>query len=647
MAGKKITELNSGSLSNLPLSGVTAVVYSGLTLQHSLSDLRLKLVDSGSHHFTGSQHFNGDLTITGSIKSLIVGTGSFHIDNPEILHVQNSGSYNIAHFESNNEYYAQVNIKNTSSGSNSSTDLVLTADNGTEGVHFIDLGINSSTYTGGLVGRENDAYLLNVGKDMYIGTVGGAEHPSKLFLFGQNNWENPQITVSGSGQVSFNTCSCDPGYTYQFSGSAKMQNELNVDGSITASHFVGDGSQLTNLPIQTTDVSMFLSSSTFTSASASFDSRIIAATNEQDLSYFATTGSNVFSGNQTISGSLVVSEIVSTTAPAVGDIASASETGINYLTGELTKWAIFREDAFTIGVWTDVQPGWTVTDNNGFTDIIAGRGSFGAASFQTTVNNWPSPASGKTYVFTAPDYQPESVNPLEVTVGDNDWVFGVNGGLTFPDETIQTTAYIPAILVTTESFNSFSSSINTTTASLNTFSASVNGKTGSFATTGSNTFVGDQTITGSLNATSITGSILATNGLISGSAQLTSVFPEKIIGSWLVPTGTSIQSFTVEVGHTYSMWVNGNIPNGIITWNATVTTSNTNVPVIGSQYGWYYVDGNALVLTSIPDQIVGTNGGIISSPSSYGLNTSNVFSFGITNNSGTTQIINYGYIKIS
>jgi hypothetical protein len=233
MAGKKITELGSGSLLNLPLSGVTTVVYSGLTLQHSLGDLRLKLVDSGSHHFTGSQHFNGDLTITGSIKSLIVGTGSFHIDNPEILHVQNSGSYNIAHFESNNEYYAQVNIKNTSSGSNSSTDLVLTADNGTEGVHFIDLGINSSTYTGGLVGRENDAYLLNVGKDMYIGTVGGTEHPSKLFLFGQNNWENPQITVSGSGQVSFNTCSCDPGYTYQFSGSAKMQNDLSINGELT------------------------------------------------------------------------------------------------------------------------------------------------------------------------------------------------------------------------------------------------------------------------------------------------------------------------------------------------------------------------------------------------------------------------------
>jgi hypothetical protein len=86
MAGKKITELISGSLLNLPLSGVTTVVYSGTTFQHEISDLREKLVDSGSHNFTGSQHINGDLTITGSLlisgSAIVVGsvTGSFNGD---------------------------------------------------------------------------------------------------------------------------------------------------------------------------------------------------------------------------------------------------------------------------------------------------------------------------------------------------------------------------------------------------------------------------------------------------------------------------------------------------------------------------------------------------------------------------------------
>jgi hypothetical protein len=50
---------------------------------------------------------------------------------------------------------------------------------------------------------------------------------------------------------------------------------------------------------------------TFTSSintlSSSFDERIRNTTNEQDLSIFATTGSNVFKDNQTISGSILVS----------------------------------------------------------------------------------------------------------------------------------------------------------------------------------------------------------------------------------------------------------------------------------------------------------------------------------------------------
>ena len=118
-----------------------------------------------------------------------------------------------------------------------------------------------------------------------------------------------------------------------------------------------------------------------------------------------------------------------------------------------------------------------------------------------------------------------------------------------------------------------------------------------------------------------------------------------VTGSWTLSTGANTVSFTVTAGQSYVMWVNGNIPNGIVNWNATVTLSNSNVPVIGVQYGWYYLAGNALVLTSIPSQIVGTAGTI--STSAPAVSNSNTFTFGITNNSGTSQVINYGYLKIS
>jgi hypothetical protein len=115
-------------------------------------------------------------------------------------------------------------------------------------------------------------------------------------------------------------------------------------------------------------------------------------------------------------------------------------------------------------------------------------------------------------------------------------------------------------------------------------------------------------------------------------------------GAWTVPVGTHTRSFTVDWNRNYIMWVRGNIPNGIIVWNARVSITNSNVPIIGDQYAWYYASGNNLVLNSIPNQIIGTNGSIINNAPP--VSDSNTFSFGITNNSGSDCAIQYGYIKL-
>jgi hypothetical protein len=121
---------------------------------------------------------------------------------------------------------------------------------------------------------------------------------------------------------------------------------------------------------------------------------------------------------------------------------------------------------------------------------------------------------------------------------------------------------------------------------------------------------------------------------------------QRVEGSWTVATGTATYSFTVPSDGTYVMWVKGNIPNGIITWNATASVSNTNVPAIGSQYAWNYTGGGSpILLTAIPDQIKGTEGGI-STDNSYVGTTSNRFDFTIANTSGASQTIYYGYTKI-
>lgn len=143
-------------------------------------------------------------------------------------------------------------------------------------------------------------------------------------------------------------------------------------------------------------------------------------------------------------------------------------------------------------------------------------------------------------------------------------------------------------------------------------------------------------------ALDVNGNVKATNFIGSGS-QLTDI-ANRTTGSWNVTTGNNNYSFTVSAG-SYVMWVYANIPNGIIAWNATVSVTNSNVPVVGSQYAWVYNGGGTPIdFTSIPNQITGTNNAIIRSTISG--STSNTFTFGINNTSGAAQTVYYGYIRL-
>jgi hypothetical protein len=120
-----------------------------------------------------------------------------------------------------------------------------------------------------------------------------------------------------------------------------------------------------------------------------------------------------------------------------------------------------------------------------------------------------------------------------------------------------------------------------------------------------------------------------------------------VSGSWTVTPGTNNYSFTVDINNTYNLWALANIPNGIIVYNATVSVSNSNVPVIGVQYAWNYTGGGSPILfTSIPAQIIGTAGAISTASPAVGTST-NTFVFGIQNNTASGITVNYGYIKIS
>ena len=170
---------------------------------------------------------------------------------------------------------------------------------------------------------------------------------------------------------------------------------------------------------------------------------------------FATTGSNQFNGNQSVTGSLIVS----------GGF-EVKNSGYS---------------------WSFESNGRTKIPNITF-NSDRGTGMVGI-----------KPAIGREFQIET-STEVSSAGP---------WVFGLDGTLSAPSGANITRV---ANLITTSSFNTFTSSVNSTTQSLNnftasvvatgsninSFTASVNEKTGSFATTGSNQFNGNQTITGSL-----------------------------------------------------------------------------------------------------------------------------------------------------
>jgi hypothetical protein len=149
-----------------------------------------------------------------------------------------------------------------------------------------------------------------------------------------------------------------------------------------------------------------------------------------------------------------------------------------------------------------------------------------------------------------------------------------------------------------------------------------------------------------LTTATITTTGNVTAGNISGSGSGLTGVALKTIGSWTVTTGTNTYSFTVPVNGVYQMWVECNIPNGILAYQATATVTNSNVPVVGAQYAWVYTGGGTPIdFTSIPNQFVGTGNTIVRSsvaPSA----TTNRFDFGINNTSGSSQTVSWGYIRI-
>ncbi|MBN9383922.1 MAG: hypothetical protein J0H74_24415 [Chitinophagaceae bacterium] len=198
--------ITSGLVRKLPISTFVSTGNAWLLGGNTVTTAKnLGTIDNNDLPFITNNTEKMRLSATGNVA---IGASSFNASNPEKLLVQagTTSSFNLVQGHGKINNYLQLNIQNDSAGTSASSDLVATSDNGNEVSNFVDLGINSSAFTGtGVIGGANNAYLYSTGNDFAIGNATAGK--SLLFFTGGTASSNEVMRINGSGNVGIGTTS--------------------------------------------------------------------------------------------------------------------------------------------------------------------------------------------------------------------------------------------------------------------------------------------------------------------------------------------------------------------------------------------------------------------------------------------------------
>jgi len=558
-------------------------------------------------------------------SSLILGDGTTFFDetNPDKLGIYagNTDSFNLISAHANNDNYLQINIRNFSTGSNSSADFVATYDTGTEDTGYINMGINGTSYVGNAIhDLPGDGYIYTTGSNLVIGTAtsgstltlfaGGERYSDgKLRLRANNQHElSGSLFVTGSLTVSGSSTFTNIGPAI-FSGSVNTTN--GVTGSFTGS-FIGDGSNLTGIatilafsgstsgtdtlnlktealtfsgsngitatvtnntvtlaaPAGTVSASSqidynniqnklsgVVSSSTqvqpllptgTVSSSAQYPGWVTASS-QIDYNSIQNKLSGVYSSSTQVVAAIANQTIAPTTVNATSILSSSVlQTSTNALIGG--KLAVTGSAEFTSTVTasnlTANQAVFTNASDGLVSNAITGTGNVVMSASPTltgTITAQNITATGTMLlagIFSSSaqvDYN-SIQNKLSGVVSSSAQVAPL-----LPNGTVSSSAQYPGWvtassqinITATTGYSTFSSSLATVDANQQAEINALKNVTGSYATTGSNTFKADQTITGSL--------YISQNLYVQGSSSISYISQSTLnIGTNLITVNTNL-----------------------------------------------------------------------------------------------------------
>ena len=209
----------------------------------------------------GNTSIGGNLFVTGNINvvtgNITTINSAFFVGNTitgfGALYAGIPSGYSVlpnlvAQFSTNSNSYAQINAQNISSGQQATTDYVATANNGTDTIYYVDLGIASNTYNPALefnsLGTSlysNDAYLYTQGNvastpggNLVIGTA--TVNKAIRFISGGVGSANVVVTMNSPNTISSGSTTG----AVVIAGDTGINGNINAAGNVTANNFTGN-----------------------------------------------------------------------------------------------------------------------------------------------------------------------------------------------------------------------------------------------------------------------------------------------------------------------------------------------------------------------------------------------------------------------
>ena len=307
----------------------------------------------GNLNVLGDMAVQGDITLTG-LQFLAVGDGANAfaetLTNPQVV------------IQSNDNDYSQVAFRNTGNSTDSSTDIILYTNNGTDDAGWIDMGITSASFNDPefTITGNHDGYIF---MEAPVGTTGDG---NLVIATGANGVQNKIIFAAGGLDSDDEQMSITPGQnvhieiaTPSTSATTGALTVVGGTGILGALNVQGNVGVVGNMSIQG-QISVAGTGTTFATANLAVADPMIfvAQSNPADVLDFAVVGESAVAITPivaTITSRTVSSNVATVTTSAahtfqVGDYATIAGA-VASINGQRKITAV-TSDTFTFDVTT-------------------------------------------------------------------------------------------------------------------------------------------------------------------------------------------------------------------------------------------------------------------------------------------------------